>query len=554
MTMIVDLDRKLATCLLSLLSLGLPMSLAATEPFSLDDVDAVYSDAAWVSYLVDRGDLFTVTGKCKYDAAFPNDLSKTDDINGLPCFVASHRFCRTRGHLSGFGVENSDDPARVDITCVSEQIAEIQVVDFDHLESHRSQCPNATASAACGVAINYHCRGTHSPGFRFGFGPVERGTRADIVCVSEDITFDEGGRSLPECAGGSQSLVSTACRQAMDAMCRQEGDLRGGVTYLDRNVSAGLAHLACIRHVQDWVSNSPPEPNPPVLPDPPAFPVDVIASEIDPATGQTGVLPHNALASNRSLSHDGRIYLHFTGTELRFGVQKPELFTAPLTQDQPVNHSAGNGNVDVGLPANAFHLSTGGIWEGNSSAICDPHRGLEPLANVNRQQSVPSRKSNPYACDSTGRATSGVPGDMGDHDCYKLTIVTVYDTGLEDELWGAEVKVIVADPTTTSGVGSRTVSSIPRCTREPVSWVPLISPTRPPRCQTRWRTRRMSNRGSISTPTCSGTSRITGTCSAAPGPSRSPPAASRVGACGSMALTTGSSSWYPSNRPVANRT
>ncbi len=454
------------------LAAGATAPATAAEPFGPTDLDAVYSDQARIHYRIDRSCLADLA-TCLGEPGLTSPCGLSDAITGDACYSGVHRFCAAKGHLSGFGVEDPTDPSTIDVTCVGAGSAALIDVGDAELAAMNSPCTGATSSAACGVAIDRWCR-ARAP-WALGFGPVETGLSsgpptksqlpadtARIVCVETDVSQTFAAPLAPCLAGGSNTPVSSACRQAMDDHCRQQsGDLRGGIGFRERGVDVDFG---CIERLAPWQPNSQ-------LPAAPALPVDVNDREWNSSGAKPGSdLVHNALAPNRSTSFDGRIKLAFRQdidgiNYMSFRVQTPEIFDAPLTQDQgpgrdrsfelygwaafygfdvPEHDANGDG---------IFHGSGGGTWKGKSSAICDPHQDDDgdPEAE-NRQQSVPGRVSNPFACTATG----GSFGAALDHDCYDLTIVTVYSDG-PDEIWGAPVRVVVTNP---KGAGVNSQSSL----------------------------------------------------------------------------------------------
>ncbi|MCG8460002.1 MAG: LamG domain-containing protein [Holophagales bacterium] len=432
--------------LLLLTSLTVGAAYAA-EPFGATDFDAVYSDTTSVHYQLSRACLAD-QNTCLGTTGLSSLCRQIDPITGLRCNAGIHRFCAARGHTSGYGVENAADSNLVDITCVTSQGAATFDPLHTDLAAKHGGCTNAVPSLACNVAIDRFCRG--QTGFTAGFGPVERGpTKAVVACVRDQAarTFSVAASQVEGLVAGCSlgaSLVSTECRQAMDLQCESEAsDLRGG--FGPRELGTNV-NLGCVETRLDWSAN-------PSLPESPAHPVDILGSRVDPATGGF-VTPreHNSLGASRSLSFDGRINIsqRYDGNGqpvLQFRVQTPEIFPVPLSQEPVANKDRSYEQGFYGdyygfdVAHTFFHNSSGGTFEGASTAICDPHQGAGSLVQANRQQSVPDRVSNPYACNSTGGSTGSL-----DHDCYELTVVTVYDTGSQDELWGTPVQVVVKNP------------------------------------------------------------------------------------------------------------
>ncbi len=331
------------------------------------------------------------------------------------------------------------------------------------LQGYFNGCNSAQANRKCSVAIHRFCN--DQVGFSTGFGPQEQNsTIAVVACVKDSAgtTFLESVADVENLVAGcdlSSTTVSTACRQAMASLCQTEDStLRGGFGPSEKGTKV---RVGCVEPQLPWNANS-------VLPQSPALPLDVLDRQLDLSSGQGGATlkyqaarVHTSLASNRSLSFDGRLLVVQQGAGLQFRVQTPEIFDRPISQQQlpGKDRSYEEGSwgslygFDVG--ATAFHAITtsGGAFEGRSTALCDPHQGSGPFAQVNRQQSVPGRQSNPSACDASGN-----PSSSGDHDCYNLVVVTVYDTGTQDELWATPVRVVVANPKRagTNGVNSLT--------------------------------------------------------------------------------------------------
>lgn len=99
---------------------------------------------------------------------------------GPNCSAAIHRFCASRGYVSGFGpVENDGD--RATVTCV--RSAETRLTSFAELGAFLPECDGATYRFGphCSAAINRYCA---SAGFTTGYGPVENdGVIAWVTCV-----------------------------------------------------------------------------------------------------------------------------------------------------------------------------------------------------------------------------------------------------------------------------------------------------------------------------------------------------------------------------------
>ncbi len=424
------------------------------SPFGAREFDAVYSDTAVVQYEIDRACLADLS-TCLGPGAPTSPCDTHHDLIGFKCGVGIHRFCTAKGHVSGWGVERAGAPDTVDVTCVTETAADTVTAGFGVLQDQIRGCSDGGPSKRCSVAIHRHCGDRE--GFATGFGPLERGPDfVRVACIRDRVADNEklDPSSVEDLVPGcsfSEASVSTACRQAMAQVCQNRGaDLFGG--FGPREASAKV-NVGCVRAKAPWIPNE-------TLPESPSRPVDVLVRRLDPDSGQNGgpatLEPryvHTSLVSNRALSFDGRVLVVAANGGLQFRVHTPEIFEKPISQQQPDNqdrsYEVGQSAARYGrdVSASAFHGSTAitGRLEGKSTAICDPHLGTEPLEAVNRQQSVPGRVSNPFACTATGGALAA-----GDHDCYDLTVVTVYENRdvvpTQDELWGTEVRVVVASP------------------------------------------------------------------------------------------------------------
>ena len=435
-------------------------SVRSAEPFAPGDVDAVHSDAAVVRYAVGRACLANLPA-CLGAGAPTSPCTAGRDLTGLHCGVGIHRFCLAKGHASGWGVERVGDPATVDIHCVTHAAASTSTVDFATLRGFVDTCADGRPSASCSIAIDRFCR--DQSGFGAGFGPVERGgDSARVACLRTvvrtgyRVDLIEVEQQVPGCTLAAP-LVSTPCRQAMASFC-QEQDAASFGGFGPRELGTRI-NVGCVAARLPWQANA-------TLPASPVLPVDVLDRRLDPASGQGGgaarYLPervHATFANNRSLSFDGRVRVVAKNGTLQFRVHTPEIFDQPLSQrpspGRERSYEQGSIADLYGFPvaADAFHASTrDGRLEGKSTALCDPHLGAEPLAQANRQQSVPGRVSNPFACTAQGDAASA-----GGHDCYDLTVITVYGDGVQDELWGTPVRVVVANP---KGAGRNGVPSL----------------------------------------------------------------------------------------------
>jgi hypothetical protein len=98
---------------------------------------------------------------------------------GPNCNAAFHRFCSSRGFVSGFGPgeQSGDDTVA---TCVHD--AEVRSITYGVLSAHHASCTSATRiGGPCNAAIKRYCV---SEGFTSGFGPVENsGENVAVTCV-----------------------------------------------------------------------------------------------------------------------------------------------------------------------------------------------------------------------------------------------------------------------------------------------------------------------------------------------------------------------------------
>ncbi len=103
---------------------------------------------------------------------------------GPNCNAAIHRYCASRGKVSGFGpVEVSTSSASV--VCLEAPAAAVINTQYSVLVTHHPGCDGATPAArlgpACNAAIHRYCV---SQGYTSGFGPVENsGDGASVTCV-----------------------------------------------------------------------------------------------------------------------------------------------------------------------------------------------------------------------------------------------------------------------------------------------------------------------------------------------------------------------------------
>ncbi|MEM9553631.1 MAG: hypothetical protein AAGC60_05180 [Acidobacteriota bacterium] len=435
----------------------LPPSIIA-DPFLVEDFDAVHTDAGTVHYRLSRTCL--ASASCSGDPS--PDCTGADDITSKNCNLGIHEFCVGRGHVSGFGVQNADAIDDVDITCLTAKVAEVvEDVPLSALQAKVPGCSSTEPSKACSIAIDRYCRHRTPPprDWLMGFGPLEsNATETDITCIRSEVVLYHA--PLPAdveafvsgCSFAS-ATVSTECRQAMHEFCADvDPELRGGIGPME--YASGGMTLGCVEARWPWTSNLP------AMPEVPALPIDIVSRKIDPQDAKYfDHLEHAAMSAQRSMSFDGRVLASLREIAdvryLSFRVQTPEIFTAPLTQLQ----TGGDRSYETGYWGNQFgqdlvhtelHNATGGVFKGDSTAICDPHRGSSPMTRqLNRQQNIPSRVSNPFACDASGQLDA-----TGAYDCYDLKVITVYDTAptsgqdldYEDQLWEARVLVVVENP------------------------------------------------------------------------------------------------------------
>ncbi|MEO1088838.1 MAG: hypothetical protein AAFY88_31810, partial [Acidobacteriota bacterium] len=178
---------------------------------------------------------------------------------------------------------------------------------------------------------------------------------------------------------------------------------------------------------------------------------------------------HNHLAESPTQSYDGRVVMGALdpAQRVQFYTQIPEIFTAPLSEDQSVfgqtrvrsdyyrTTDAFKYYIEPPEVATLFNTAGGTRKLGPSMAVCDIPRTPMTAPHHKQSQNIPDRDSNPYRCTSTGVETSS-----GDHDCYDLSLVLrSYLPGDidADELWATPVKVVMAYPKTepaNSGVDS----------------------------------------------------------------------------------------------------
>lgn len=100
---------------------------------------------------------------------------------GPDCNASMHRYCTSRGYVSGFGpTEQGPDSALVQ--CVSADIATVVMTTYTVLAGHHDGCTAATRiGPSCNAAINRFCS---SQGHRTGYGPIENsGDTAFVTCV-----------------------------------------------------------------------------------------------------------------------------------------------------------------------------------------------------------------------------------------------------------------------------------------------------------------------------------------------------------------------------------
>ena len=452
----MKVNTRLANVLLAALVALTALPSTAQEPYGLNDNDVVYSDKGWVHYQLTRTEL---------DNAVSDVIClPSQSLGSLSCSTAVHRFCGSRGHASGFALENDSTSALADIFCLSPAAVDIQrgKTADDLMPSHIPDHPNCSfidGSINCSIAIDRYCR-RELPGSPGGFGPVEyTATKAAFVCIKQGYLETQTGvqRSAIESGTGctlnlAQNL-SHECGQALDSYCRlQNEELRGGMA--PGELSTTKARINCV-HESFWQANT-------ALPDSPALPVDVLSQNaVTDGGGNTILDPnlnHNVVNHNRSTSFDGRVHVEerIIGNEpwLAFGIQNPEIFDTPVSQE-PVPNQDRSFRIDIGSStfgqavrlSDLFPNANGALTlSGKSAAICDPHNPTAPGVVSGAEQSVPERINNPFACDAGGNV-NGTSAD--DHDCYELTVLSTArgpGTDPPEQLWGKNVRVVVQAP------------------------------------------------------------------------------------------------------------
>jgi hypothetical protein len=101
---------------------------------------------------------------------------------GPNCNAAIHRFCGSKGFLSGFG-PNEVGPSSETVACVPADFAEGIATTYTVLKTFHAACDGGSERAGpnCNAAIHRFC-GAH--GDLTGFGPVENADDgATIVCL-----------------------------------------------------------------------------------------------------------------------------------------------------------------------------------------------------------------------------------------------------------------------------------------------------------------------------------------------------------------------------------
>ena len=102
-------------------------------------------------------------------------------VIGSECSSAIHRWCASRGYVSGFGpVERSASDAAV--ACLSAGHAETRAIVYADVQAHHAGCHAGTRLGPdCDAAISRYCQ---AAGFATGFGPIENsGENLSITCV-----------------------------------------------------------------------------------------------------------------------------------------------------------------------------------------------------------------------------------------------------------------------------------------------------------------------------------------------------------------------------------
>ncbi|MEM1179056.1 MAG: hypothetical protein AAGM22_11975 [Acidobacteriota bacterium] len=448
----------------------------ADQPFVDGEHDAVFSDALVARYLVTKEAIFT----SNFNGTDVPWCKSTDTLPTQSCTTAIHRFCLGKGFVTGYGFTAPSDSTKAEISCLTSDAVTVNTLAYhdpydpnnpsvpipadDPNEERMSEWCMATAPRAhagwptpnlhCSVGIDRLC------GADGGFGPVERayGNQVQYACFAPGIiesttaapsTLIPGG----ECDGlYGFAAVPDACSQAMAEYCADQ-NLLGG--YGPREGSPGSVKVGCVHESDVWAANAQ-------LPDPPAKAADILRRDIHLVGGtpQFKSLLHNHLAESPAQSYDGRVVMGALdpAQRVQFYAQIPEIFTAPLSEDQSVfgatrvrsdyyrTQDTFKYYIEPTEVATLFDTDGGSRKLGPSMAVCDPPRSPMTAPHHNQSQNIPDRDSNPYRCTSAGVETSG-----GDHDCYDLTLIMrSYLPGTKelDELWATPVKVVMAYPKT----------------------------------------------------------------------------------------------------------
>ena len=415
-------------------------ALAATQPFGIDDFDGVYSDTLAVRYHIEKTELWRHPS---------NNLPLCDPTHSFPnqrCNAAFHRFCIDRGYASGFGLESPGAPNETDVVCLSEKAATVEVATRAQLNPAVVTdlwllvfcLDGATPSLHCGVGVDRAC------GAAGGFGPVEKTTDVMVYGCFKPGTTEVSLLDPAVVTTGTScqfsGTVSNDCGWAMADYCEDQGWIGG---YGPGEYVPTSMELGCVRERQTWSQNTDD-------PESPALPVEVINRRINPANWKYAWPPeHNVLGHFPAQTYDGRLYggVGRPANEeprISFQMQAPEIFDQPLSQTQSPGHeSSWQITQDlaftlIGSELDQLHGSSQDLEPNGSLALCDA-----PLAGpTGPTQSRPDRLSNPRTCDAQGNLGSG------DHDCYDITMVVVFDSGptSPDEVWGTPVRVVVTRP------------------------------------------------------------------------------------------------------------
>ncbi|MEM8996452.1 MAG: hypothetical protein AAGF23_16820, partial [Acidobacteriota bacterium] len=479
--------RAVALCrALPFILLCWPAPSGADQPFVDGEYEAIYSDALVVRYLVTKEDILTST----FGTTVVPWCKSTDTLPNQSCTTAMHRFCVGKGFASGYGFTSPDDATKAEISCLTAEAVTVSTLAYhdpyadptnpnnpipaaDPNEERISEwCMAAaprthanwpTPNLHCTVGIDRLC------GADGGFGPVERayGNQVQYACFAAGVTKSTTGTPAAVIPGGECdglygfAAVPDACSQALAEYCDGQ-NLLGG--YGPREGSPGSIKVGCVHGSDVWTANAQ-------LPDPPSQPIDILRRDIHLVGGspQFKSLLHNHLSESPTQSYDGRVVMGALDPTQRvqFYAQIPEIFTAPLSEDQSVfgetrvrsdyyrTTDAYKFYIRPPEVATLFDTDGGTRRLGPSMAVCDIPRTSMMAPHHNQSQNIPDRDSNPYRCTSAGVEISD-----GDHDCYDLSlIVRSYLPGDidADELWATPVKVVMTNPKTepaNSGIGS----------------------------------------------------------------------------------------------------